>query len=815
MRIKSIKLNPFAATQDRTFSFKNGFNILLGPNEAGKSTLFQAVSHGLFTSTNKTASRLGTEMGDFFPAGGGDVIRLEISLKHDDGSVSKVLKVWKKGNRQGSASLTLPDGTEITDEDEVQKKIEEMLPVSAASMRTILLSDQSGLQETLKRMEKEQEVRNELGTALRKTVMETAGVSIDRFRKILDERYDSYFKKWDRDQKYPENNKGIQNPYKSGFGKVLEAFYAKERCKIDYEHALEYEKRVDELNKEITRLTAGIQEKKKEQQKLNPLKEGIRKRQGKESDIKGIDYELKDIHEINKTWPVYEDRLQNIDNEIAKLDKQIEKFDQEWETAQKQQGLKLLRDRVEKLNRLRKDFNYAKREAEKVVKVTEDQIKELKDVKSDIDKLEAQVNAARLSVTIEAKSDTTFDLREAGKDAPEKVKLNSDDEREFKIRGGFAIETDSLKLNVFSGEGDIESIVEKLDREKESFGKLLQIIPVENLREAESLAKKYDDKQVEMKQAQKLYSEELGNDDHEELKKRLEETSSDKQIREHSEISNDLVNAKTNKSDIEKEKKDKNEKLLKWKEKYGEHDKVAGKLGELMHKQTTLKEEIDNLPELPDEFESADLFFKYIDELDRDIHELNEKLSEIKLEKAKEEGKDPGSSSEELYTQLKEAEEEFERVNSEADTLARVREKATELLESLDRDTYRGLEESFLNWLSRITGERFSMVNMQQDMPGSFVTDQQRELTYRMLSHGTKGAVALAWRFALCDHLLDNKPAVIALDDPLVDMDPKRRLQAVEAIHEFSKKHQVLIMTCHPDHAEEMEKGDGANLIEV
>lgn len=234
-----------------------------------------------------------------------------------------------------------------------------------------------------------------------------------------------------------------------------------------------------------------------------------------------------------------------------------------------------------------------------------------------------------------------------------------------------------------------------------------------------------------------------------------------------------------------------------------------------MYKQTTLKGEIENLPDLPGEFDSAQSFLYYVDNLNEEINSLNNELYEIKEDKARLEGREPETSSEELRLQREEAAAEFDRIKKEADALARVREKAAELLDSLDQDTFKGLEDSFLYWLSKVTGERFSKVKMDQDTPETFVTGEKKELKYRMLSHGTKGAVSLAWRFALCDHLLDNHHAIIALDDPLVDMDPKRRKQAIEAIQEFSKKHQVLIMTCHPAYAEEMAKNEESKLIEV
>ena len=43
MIINSVRLFPFGGTADRSYAFAEGLNVLLGPNEAGKSTLVNAL----------------------------------------------------------------------------------------------------------------------------------------------------------------------------------------------------------------------------------------------------------------------------------------------------------------------------------------------------------------------------------------------------------------------------------------------------------------------------------------------------------------------------------------------------------------------------------------------------------------------------------------------------------------------------------------------------------------------------------------------------------------------------------------------------
>ena len=51
MRLERLELHPFAGTMKRELLFQPGLNVILGRNEAGKSTLLQALRCLFFTST--------------------------------------------------------------------------------------------------------------------------------------------------------------------------------------------------------------------------------------------------------------------------------------------------------------------------------------------------------------------------------------------------------------------------------------------------------------------------------------------------------------------------------------------------------------------------------------------------------------------------------------------------------------------------------------------------------------------------------------------------------------------------------------------
>ena len=804
MKLKKIKLHPFAGIKENEFSFADGLNVLLGPNEIGKSTLFNAVLNGLLTTTTLTEKQLEDAMGRYFPASGGDVIRTDITLEDSDGNEVQVKKTWKKGTRQGSASLHLADGTEITDEVNVQQKIEEMLPVSAATLRTILLADQSGLHHTIRNMTAEDEVRKELGNLLRRNLMETGGVSVDRFRELLDQKYEDYFKKWDRDQDYPEKGRGINNPYKVGTGKVVEAYYQKEQLQLDLKDAQQFEDDLDKLNQQLTGFTEKHQKKQDEYNQLNPLKEGIRKKQLKEQSLETLTERRANLLDISKKWPVFENQIENLEPKRKEYQEAIDKLDEEFKTAKNVDRAEQLKKRIEKLDKLTKDVEESNTDLKDAKKIEDGDVKKLRGLNSEINNLKTTLNAARLTVRVKSESDRTLRYTEAGKEE-ENVDLKSGKKVEKSAAGGFTLQSDGLSVEVFSGDGNLENTINDLKEKEKEFKKLLKKLDVDSLQSAESFAELYRQKLQEVKDAENLYNSELSEDKLDDLKAELKNYGNLEGVRSIEEINKELVDTKTTLNGLNEQAREAEKKLKEWKEKYDDLDSVLLKMGETSSDIKKVEEELKELPDLPEGYETPEEFIEKVESLDDEIKKLDREISDLKINKAGLEGKAPETSSEELAKMQEEAELEFERVLKVAETLATVRSRSLELIESMDSETYSGLEESFTGWLNKMAKDRFKSIQLDEDLPQVFNTNDNRPLTYDLLSHGTKDTVALAWRFALTEHFLKEQSGFIILDDPMVDMDPERRELASKAIEEFAKELQVLVMTCHPEHGKQLK----------
>jgi exonuclease SbcC len=72
--LSKVRIESFAGLAGREVQFAEGLNVVLGPNEAGKSTLFQAIRHTLLTPAALKGRESKAMLEAFLPRGGGDSI---------------------------------------------------------------------------------------------------------------------------------------------------------------------------------------------------------------------------------------------------------------------------------------------------------------------------------------------------------------------------------------------------------------------------------------------------------------------------------------------------------------------------------------------------------------------------------------------------------------------------------------------------------------------------------------------------------------------------------------------------------------------
>lgn len=801
MKIKSIQLKPFAGISNKKIDFCPGLTVILGPNEAGKSTLLNALKSVLFTEVELTNVRFDKLMKEYMPVKGGDTIRVSLEFQ-TEGKDYFLEKIWKPGNRKGSSILKSPDQGEFTIDGEVSRLIDELLPAHQGTVNNILLTWQSELDKTMDILHDEDvNIRPDLGAILRSSIMETDGVSVDKLRLRLDREYEDYFQHWDIEKEAPENGRGINHPYKKGVGKILKAYYEKEGIKKNYEEADGIEIEIDEINKKIQDEESKQNIIKDELNQYKGKKSQIQERQQIDNDLRKIDYETEEIKKLSKEWPIKENWLsKKAEPGVIKIEGKKEKIKKEEVDARQNQENKEFRKWFKNLHNLHKKIESAENELSKVKKVTEEDIEGLKNKKQEVKELENNIKASKLTISFFAKNQQVLKLKDVS-EKEETLSLKQGERIEKTFQGKLTLEHEDWKMEVQAGEGEIDSFISEKERKNKEIEDKFEKLEVGNFEKAQFINREYERLKNEVEYAKRNFKEKLGEEVYEELEEKHKQLGKEKKVRPLDKISAEQVRLELELENLQEEKKEAEEQIKDWKERYGNHDKMISMLGNKQHKQKELNKKLGNLAVLPDRFDDYISFYDYIDLLNDNDRIIQEEISSLREQKITIESKKPDQSSEELNTQVGESEQNFQRIFLNGKAIAYIKEKAIDLLGKMDMKTYEGFQKKFAKYFIHMSENSFSRVEMEHDIPKKLIKCDGSELTYNLLSFGTKDTFSLALRLTMAEYFLRDKSGFIILDDPLVDMDLGRQALAAEQIKEFAKTRQVIFLTCHPQTA--------------
>ncbi|RLC34555.1 MAG: hypothetical protein DRH33_09195, partial [Candidatus Nealsonbacteria bacterium] len=436
----------------------------------------------------------------------------------------------------------------------------------------------------------------------------------------------------------------------------------------------------------------------------------------------------------------------------------------------------------------------------KAKKITEEDIKLLKNIKQEIKDLENKIKASKLTISFFAKNQQVLTIKDASK-KEEILPLGQGEKIEKTFQGKLILEHEDWKMEVQAGEGEIDRLIFEKEKKTKEVKDELKKLGTNNFEKAQSINRIYEKLRLEVEYVKRSFIEELGEEKYEELEKKYRQLGKEKQSRPLDKISVDKVRLELELKDLQKKKKEGLEQIKDWEEKYESHDKMISMLGGKQHRQEELKKKLKNLAVLPERFDDYKSFYDYIDRLNDNDRKVQEEISNLREKKITIETQKPDQSSEELKIQLGESEKNFQRILLEGKAVAHIKEKASDLLEKMDTKTYEGFQKKFVKYFIHMSGKSFSGVKMEQDLPGKLIKDDGSELTYNLLSFGTKDTFSMALRLTMAEYFLQDKSGFLILDDPLVDMDLDRQALAAEQIKEFAKHKQVIFLTCHPQTA--------------
>ncbi len=800
MILTSVWLHPFAGIGDRRIEFDPRLTVILGPNEAGKSTLYRAVEAALLDTAALTDTKFRERFASLLPASGGDVIRVDLQAEHSEAGSLTLNKSWRPGKYKGSASLSLEKGGEYSDPARVQQELEALLPCSAATMRSLLLSGQAELHNAIQ-AGIDAKTKEELGAVIRSAVMETGGISLERLFETLSTRYEEYFGRWDERTGGPESGRGIDRPWKQGVGRILAAYYERETLRGELEKAKGWEREFASVEAELSTVDASWKKTDATYREYAAIRDDVQRRRGIEQELEGIEAKLERISRLLREWPVTEDKLQGLPSERERLEQELEKTRRKRTEAEEAGKLKEKRERAARVQKRAQELERAKAEEAEGPAITDEQIEKLSRIASECRELDARIEASSLSFALRSQSGDTVTVERLD-GSSETLEVTAESGRDLSAEGQLVLYHEGLAIRVTAGAGELDETVARRRALAEEQATLLREAGVDTLDEARSAAAKHRELRQAVERAQATLDAEL---DGEELDAALEPLATPLPEGAEADLSalySEEADLKSRIARIGDQESDLTATISAWKEEFGSFEHMSETAGDLRVKKRALSEQRASLPNLPEGFESADAFLSRVNELASERERLAGERSSLLQRKAALEASVPEESTDELETRFERANARFDHERSRGEALKRVRERAERLREEFDSNTWEPLAERFRTHVHNVTGERFSAVEMSEASPQRFVTGDGTALTPRQLSWGTRDSVSLALRMTLAEYAVGEAGGFVIFDDPLVDMDPERRKRAAEAIREFAANHQTIILTCHPEHAE-------------
>ncbi|MFW6283251.1 MAG: ATP-binding protein [Minisyncoccales bacterium] len=810
MRLKKFKTEVFAGISDQNISFNDGLNVILGPNEAGKSTIIHAIFSTLFKDPKIRLNRKEdiNFHERFMPYPEGDYVHGCLQMEIADNEY-KIEKRWSRENPR--AYLELPDGQRIENINKINAYQKEILLYGKSTYNNIVFTKQNEIKNTIKRIAGSKEVTSTVFNFLRRAVMELDGVSLEKLNSKIDEELNNLLKKWDFAENRPVNpDRDVNYPYQQGYGSIYEAYINKEKARIKMEKTKEIEKKFEQVSSEVKDLQDKKQKLDQEIEELAELEDDIFRRGQLQPEISSIKDKIENLKEVNKKWPVLENNFNQDKKELNKYREKLQNLKQEKSKARKLKKRNVIKNKIKKVEEIKVSMEKLNQEKTKLGEVSRKDVKELTELKSKISSTEASLKAARLSGKINFSSSDEITITRG---INKKEIINTD--QRFKAEGYIRIESENIDIEITSEEIDFEKLKTEYNQAHQKFESLLEKLDVKNVEQARMKLNKINEINNEIRNKKKRIEEVLEGKPYNQIKDELNNYNIDQEkVREVEEIEREMEKLKEEKIDeLKVNIKTASEKLKNWKNKFENHDKLFDKLIELRSDLKEKSEILNELAEVPDDFNSPSEFKTHLSQLRKKKQKLDNMLSNRKTEMWEIKNKLPDNSYEELRTIYQEEKNKFKKLISKAEKILKIKQIFQNKLDEIDQNSFKPLVDSFNKYLSILTGEKYQVGEFDENFAIKVEDQSHKKIPadINLLSYGTYDGVALALRFALLDNLFDNRPGFIILDDCLVNLDPDRTKKAIELINKFREKYQIIFTTCNPVTAEKL----GGNIISL
>ncbi len=796
MILREVTLHPFAGISRRTVSFRPGLNVIVGPNEAGKSTLVQAIQLILFQRVLTSAREFRNRVAPFLPAGGGDTIRVTLLLEQD--GEYQVSKSW---GAEKQARMTLPDGSVVSDDATVQEILQRLTGYHQATYQHVLIVQQNRLTETWRALQQESAPRNDLNNLLRRAVFETGGVSIEKLEQMIEERYHQLFSHWDARLNLPAGNRGIRHPWQKEVGEILQAYYELETIRENLHQVEAFEQERDRLNARVEQMEREVQEIREfvetHHQQINELRE----RALLEERLQRLEQEENRLRDINQQWPVLEQRIRETQPKVEELNQRLSALLEEKSRVEKAQELQEKLKLWQEVEKREKEIHRLNTEKNRLSPVSEPDVKRLREIDRERSQLSATLKAASLQVQLKTRVPEVVQVQ-IGLEPEQEIHVSPKEPHSLTASGSIRIKHDNLEVTVVSGELNVEAVQRSLQALQREEMELLAKCQIENLEQGEAVLHHHRELDSQLALLKDQLNQLLGGHNREELQALAEQAEDVQSLRSLSAVMEDISSVQMEKVQMESRLEETQEQIRKWQEEFHNPEKLLDRLIELRQERKSVQGKLEQLAQPPEGVESVEVFIRMFEEKEQQLRDQESQLSELRIRKAEMDAREPDESSETLRERLRELEAAFQQKLRLGRAMEILRKRFIDLKTQMDGETLQPWVNRFVAYLRLLTGERYQEVQLKEGVPEKVVRKDGVALQVDWLSVGAKDGLALALRLSMAEYFLRERRGFLIMDDPLVDLDPERQQAAVELLRQFARSHQLIVLTCHPHHAE-------------
>jgi len=795
MILLTIALHPFAGVNDRTLTFAPGLNVVLGPNEAGKSTIVNALRSVLFISTRLTDVQFRKALKGCLPVEGGDTIRVGLSFLIA-GKRYTIRKSWG-GTR--SCALSLEGAGERTDPGLVDVTLEKLLHFRQGTFDNVLITAQSSLAGTLDALRRADDVRASFADILRTSVFEAGGVSADRLLALMKDHEKHYFSRWDAAAGGPEGGKGIESRWIKEVGIILGEYYALKEYERDLLAAEEYELKIDDFARQISLHESEVRTLERFAEVGTPIVQDARTRMQLDLKRQGNEREIADMKAAQTGWPRNEAKVEFLTGSISELILRFTGLQQEQASGMEFQKQKMLRDTYGKALPLQEALTEEEGTLGTLREIREDDLRHMTRTAEEIRLLKARLTAQKVSLDLLSKKRIDLVFQAVLKE-PKKVVLKPEEKLHETAEGRFVLDHEDWTLTVTAGTGDLQSMLVTLGELQTTHDAFLRQYDVPSVEEAIKRAEVYkaQKKRVDTKRA--ALQAVLANETFGAVVARVNALPPVAAGRSNADIVRELMQTSADISTRRAALASAESEITGWLKSYGNQDSLQNTLLGKLAEQKGIETHLAELKPLPEGVADANDFVSVYEKKTAMLASKRDILFRLQIERKEYEKNQPGTSREDLRVLIDEKRKVFERVQLEGAAYRRMRIELETILKTLDRDTFTPYQHRVGQLLSALTSGRHTTVKLENALPVE-VRSKENGFPLDLLSAGTRDVLSLAVRLGMAAFSLEGNDGFLVMDDPLVNLDPRRQEAAAECINQFAREKQVIVLTCHPSHA--------------